>query len=139
MKAVALILQFVMFFIIGLTFFIAVSNIVKFQSTEIRQDILNSGSDLSIKEISAEIINTVNSCKSCDNTTIKFNQKPIAGFGPTYKLSNGIILSVLLQSKSLQSSIHNLYYSITYDTKEVGSSKTLNLTYDKTNNKLVIR
>ena len=139
MKAVSLIVQFVLFFIIGLGFFLLSGNLFKYQSGLVRKGILDSGSELSVNQISAISISSVDSCKSCDNVTIKVDQKSIAGYNPVYQLSNGIILKVEPENKIVQSTMHNLYYSITYDTAEVSSSKSIALTYDKIKNKLVMK
>lgn len=139
MKAAYLIVQFVLFFTIGLGFFLMAGNLFRFQSGLIKQDILDAGSDLSINQISALSINAITSCKSCDNVTIKIDQKSIAGYNPTYRLSNGIILEIGSENKIVQSSIHNLQHSITSDTTEVSSYKAITLTYDRTKNKLVIK
>ena len=139
MKAASLIIQFVLFFTIGLGFFLLAGNLFRFQSGLIKQDILDSGSDLSASQISAISINAVDSCKSCDIVTIKIDQKSIAGYNPTYRLSNGLILQIEPENKIVQSSMHNLHHSITFDTSAVSSSKVISLTYDRTKNNLVIK
>lgn len=143
MKAASLIVQFVIFFTIGLGFFLLAGNLFRFQSDLIKQDILDAGSNLSISQISSLSIRAVNSCKSCENVTIKFDQKSIAGYNPTYRLYNGIINSIFLkiepENRLAQSTMHNLNYSITSDSTEVSSSRTITLTYDRTINKLVVR
>jgi hypothetical protein len=139
MKAASLIVQFVLFFTIGLGFFLLAGNLFRFQSGLIKQDILDAGSDLSINQISALSINAIDSCKSCDNVTIKIDQKSIAGYNPTYRLSNGIILEIEPENKIAQSSMHNLHHSITSDPSEASSYKAITLTYDRTKNKLVIK
>lgn len=139
MKAASLIVQFVIFFTIGLGFFLMAGNLFRFQSGLIKQDIFTSGSDLSTSQISAASITAVNSCKSCDSVTIKIEQKSIAGYKPVYQLSNGLILKIEPENKIVQSSMHNLYHSITFDETEASSTKAIALTYDRTKNKLVIR
>ncbi len=139
MKAASLIVQFVIFFTIGLGFFLMAGNLFRFQSDLIKQDILDSGSNLSTSQLSAASIVAVNSCKSCDNVTIKVEQKSIAGYSPVYQLSNGVILEIEPENKLVQSSMHNLYHSITSDAAESSSTKAIALTYDRTKNKLVIR
>lgn len=142
MKAVSLIVQFVIFFTIGLGFFLLASNLFTFQSGFIKRDFIDAGANLSISQISAVSIRATDSCKSCDNVSVKTDLKSIAGYIPTYKLSdgaiNGITLKIEPENKIAQSSIHNLNHSITADTTEVSSS-TITLTYDKIKNKLVIK
>ena len=139
MKAASLIVQFVIFFTIGLGFFLLAGNLFRFQSDVIKQDILDSSSGLSVSQMSAASIKAVDSCKSCDNVTIKIDQKPIVGYNPVYQLSNGIILKIDPENKQVQSSMHNLYQSISFGSGEASSSKTIALTYDRTKNKLVIK
>lgn len=138
MKAASLIVQFVLFFTIGLGFFLLAGNLFRFQSGLIKQDIIDSSSDLSISQLSALSLKAVDSCKSCDSVSITIEQKSIAGYNPVYQLSGGIVLKIEPENKIAQSSIHNLYHSITFDTSEVSSSKDITLTYDRTKNKLVI-
>lgn len=143
MKAASLILQFVIFFTIGMGFFLMAGNLFRFQSDLIKQDIIDSASNLSVSEISASSITIVNSCKSCGNISVKLDQKPIAGNTPTYRLSDGTINALTLEiepeNKMAQSSMHGLNYSVITDTTEVSSSKTITLTYDRTKNNLVMR
>ena len=139
MKAVSLIIQFTLFFTIGLVFFLLAGNLFRFQSDIIKRDIINSSSSLSLGQISAISIRAVNSCKSCDNTTIKIDQKLIAGYSPVYQLSNGVILKIELENTSVQSSVHNLNYSLTFDNSQVSSARTIALTYDRTKNNLVVK
>lgn len=139
MKALSLIVQFVIFFSIGFGFFLLAGNLFRFQSDLIKKDILDSGSELSIKQVSAVSITANTTCKSCDTVDIMIDQKSIAGYTPTYRLSNGIILTIEPESKIIQSTIHNLCRSTTCDSREVTSSRGITLTYDRTNNKLVIR
>jgi len=139
MKAASLIVQFVLFFTIGLSFFLLAGNLFRFQSDLIKQEILDRGSTLLVKQLSALSIVAVDSCKSCDSVSIKISPKTIAGYSPVYQLSGGVILKIEAENKAVQSTIHNLHHSITFDTKEVSSSKDITLTYDRTKNKLVIK
>ncbi len=137
MKAVSLILQFAVFSIIGISFFFVVGNLLSFQSGSIKRDVIDHASNLTLSQVSAAAIASVSSCKSCEIATIKINQLGIAGYTPTYQLSNGIILEVEPESKAVSTSIHNLYHSVLYDADKT-SSREISLTYDRTNNKLAI-
>ncbi len=134
-----MIFQFIIFFMIGLSIFLLAGNLFRFQAGLIKKDILDASSTLSTRQISSLAINSIDSCKSCDNVTINYDQKPVVGHSPIYQLSNGVILKIDPESKILQSSMHNIYYSITYDSSDVSSAKTIALTYDKIKNKLVMQ
>lgn len=138
MKAASLIIQFVLFFIIGLGFFLLAGNLFRFQSDYIKGDILSIGSEIYTRQMSSFAINAVNICKSCDNVTLKISQGPLAGASPTYQLSQGIVFEIDSENKIVQSTMHNLFYSIAEGSNKVSSSKTITLTYDRTQNKLVI-
>ncbi|MBI1978489.1 MAG: hypothetical protein HYS62_00315 [Candidatus Aenigmarchaeota archaeon] len=139
MKAVSLIVQFIIFFAIGLGFFLMAGNLFRFQSDLIKQDVIDAGSSLALGEISAASIRAINSCKSCENVSIKVDQRMIAGYNPVYQLSNGAILEIEPEDEVLQSSVHNLNYSVTMNTPKVLASKAIVLTYDRTKNSLVIK
>lgn len=138
MKAVSLIVQFAIFFAIGLGFFLIAGNLFRFQSDLIKQDILDSGTNLSASQMSAASIMAVNSCKSCDNVSIRIDQQGIAGYNPAYQLSNGLVLKIEPENKIVQSPMHNLHHSITFDATEASSTRAIALTYDRTKNKLAI-
>ena len=138
MKAASLILQFLIFFIIGLGFFLLAGNLFRFQSDLIKQGIIDSGSSLALSEISAASIRAVNSCKSCENVTIKIDQRRIAGSIPIYQLSNGVTIELEAENELSQSSMHNLNYSMTLGGK-ASASKPIALTYDRIKNNLVIK
>lgn len=139
MKAASLILQFVIFFMIGMGFFLIAGNIFRFQSNLIKGDIIDMSSSLALSEMSANSISLIDSCKSCEIMTLKIDQESVAGYNPLYQLSNGVRLEIEPENKQAQSSMHNLYYSINYETNKVASSKTILLTYDRTNNNLVMK
>lgn len=138
MKAVSLIVQFVIFFIIGMGFFLLAGNLFRYQSDFIKRDIVDIGSEIYSRKMSAVAIDAVDLCKSCDNVTVKVSQSDIAGINPTYQLSQGLKLELESENKIVQSSMHNLYYSVTEGADKVSSSKTITLTYDRKINNLVI-
>ena len=107
MKSQALIIQFIIFFTIGLAFFLAVGNLFRFQSNLIKREILNLDSELTNKYLSALIITAVDNCKSCNKTSIQVNVKSVVGFNPVFKLDTGIVLSIRPENKILQSSIQS--------------------------------
>lgn len=141
MKSQSLIVQFVLFFVIGLGFFLLAGNLFRFQSNFIRQDILDFGSELLSKQTSSFIITAINSCKSCDKVSTSFNVKSITGNFPIIAFTANKKLTVSLEeeNKLIESSVHNLLYSVNLETNAVSSARSINLTYDKIKNNLVIR
>lgn len=139
MKSQSQIIQFVIFFAIGMTFLTIVGNLFRFQSDIIKADVLDAGSNVSTRYISAIAIKSVDGCKTCDNISTKIQVNSIAGYNPDVRLNNGIVLSIDPENKVYQTSSHNLFYSINYNTNKVLSVKPITLTYDKTKNNLVVQ
>ena len=140
MKSVSLIIQFVIFFSIGLTFFILVGNLFRFQSDVIKNDVLNFGSNLATKQMSAAAVYAIDTCKTCDNTTIRTEVKSITNLNPDVSLTTGgVMLSIDAENKQTLSSVHNLYFSVNFVPNKVSSVKPITLTYNKTKNNLVIK
>lgn len=139
MKSVAFIVQFIIFFTIGLIFFLAAGNLFRFQSNILKRDILDISSELTSNYISAVAIASINTCKYCDNVSVKVNVNPIVGYYPIFELDKGIVISIEPENKSVSSSIHNLNNSISFTTSKVSSVKPITLTYDRTKNNLVIK
>ncbi len=141
MKAVSLIMQFTIFFVIGLGFFLLAGNLFKFQSSVIKKRIIDSGADLSVVHFSASAIRAIDSCKTCDNVTLKFSQKPIAGVNPVFQLASGTGVTLMMETegKTLESTMHNMNYSVSLSGIQVSSSNPIDLTYDRTKNNLVIK
>lgn len=137
LKAQSLVIQFVIFFIIGLTIFIGVAQFFRFES-----DIFQSGA-------SAESMNLVNSyfsslmltaydaCKQCD--TVNINVK-------TANTTVGSYFVVSLGTYGLNASIPNTdinsttpYHNINYSVSANGfviSSRPIAITFNRAQNQL---
>ncbi|MBI2543058.1 MAG: hypothetical protein HYW24_02650 [Candidatus Aenigmarchaeota archaeon] len=138
MKAQSLIIQFIIFFTISLSVFFMVGNLFRYQYDLIRRDVLQSSSELTAEYLSAVAIKAVDTCKSCDNVSITLNVKPSAGYNPTIRLDDGILVKIEPENKIVQSSIHNLKDSIRFQTNDVSSVQPITLTYERENNILGI-
>lgn len=137
MKSQSLIVQFILFFLIGFSIFLAVGNIFKFQFFSTQSDII----DLSLKSInsyiSSAVIVAVDSCKTCDTASISLNpEKTIAGSFYEIKFDNGLNTST--DRKYSFSSIHLLNNSITIQQSKAVSVKPISLMFERTKNNLVV-
>ncbi len=137
MKSQSLIVQFILFFLIGLTIFLAISQLFKFHSDIIKRDITSSSLKLSNSFISSAVITAVDSCKGCDVVKISTRIGKTAGYYTIAELDDGLITSVA-SGESFSSSIHNLKETIDNLQGKVSSLKPLTLTFDRTNNKLTM-
>ncbi len=138
MKSQSLIVQFILFFVIGLGIFLSLGNLFKFHSETIRGDVIDYSVKLTNSFISSAIISTVDSCKQCDSISTNMQlEKTIAGFFTEVELKNGLNISA--GGKTFPSSIHNLNETIGIQPSKASSAKVITLTFDRTNNKLMIR
>lgn len=140
-KGQSLVIQFTLFFIIGFTIFLSISNFFKIQSDALGSDALSYGIELTNSYISANILNIITTCKLCtiSNTTIKL-ANTTAGYYIVADLSStGLNTSTpYVSNKIYLSTIHNLNESIIIAQGRGTSSKPISLTYSRTKNQLEI-
>jgi len=137
MKSQSLIVQFILFFVIGLAIFLSVGNIFKLHSEITRADIIDYSIKLTNSLISSAAIATIDSCKQCDFVAINLKaEENIAGYFAEIKLERGLNVSTV--EKSFSSSIHNINETTDMYGK-VSSTKPITLTFDRTKNKLTIK
>jgi len=138
MKSQSLIVQFVLFFVIGLGIFLSLGNLFRFQSEIVRGDVINNSVKLTNSFLSSNIISAVDSCKQCDlvSTNIKL-EKTVAGFFTEIRLNNNR-LNTSIDGQSFSSSIHNLNETIGIS-GEASSAKAITLMFNRTKNNLMIK
>jgi hypothetical protein len=138
MKSQVLITQFIIFFVIGLTIFLAVGNIFRLHSNSGRSDIINSSIKLENSFISSAVITVVSSCKDCDIVSINLKtEESTAGYFTVISLENGLNISTI--ERSFSTSIHNMNESINIVASSASSTKPITLTFDRTKNNLMIK
>ncbi len=141
-KGQSSILQFILFFIVGMAIFTAVGNFFRLQSEYLRKDVSIYSVEMINGYISSIILNSVNSCKSCTSIESKIKLSDTT-FGYFLVISldeiNGLNVSTSPKSFEYISSIHNLKESITDMDGSTYSGEPINLTYDRNQNKLEIK
>jgi len=142
-KGQVVIIEFILFFVVGMTLFVLIGNFFRYQSDIFKNRIIDSSTELVSSYLSSISITMVDACKECDK--IKYNAK----INPTtanYFLSiilngdgkcNGITVATAPIGMEFTSSIHNLNYSIACS-GEAPSIEPINLTYDRTQNILSV-
>jgi len=139
MKSQSVIVQFILFFVIGLGVFLSLGNLFKFQSEIVRKDVINNSVELTNSFLSSKIISVVDSCKQCDFVSLDIRlEKTVAGFFTEIDLSNKG-LNTSIDGQSSISSIHNLNETISTMSGEASSVKAITLMFDRTNNNLMIK
>jgi hypothetical protein len=140
MKGQSLIIQFVLFFIIGFTLYLTIGNFFRFQSDVFREDITRESLKLVNSYLSSNMIMAADSCKQCDYVNLTFKiENTTAGYFYNLDLSNSQVnVSVPpYTNKNFITSGHNLNTSFSSTGKSI-SSKTLTLTLNRTKNEIGI-
>jgi hypothetical protein len=137
-KGQSVVIQFLIFFVIGFSIFISLGSFFSYQSELFKQNILSSGINLTSSYISSAVIAMVDSCKECDfvNLTIQAHNTS-AGY-PIAMKAEGSQLNITTPLQSLSTTIHNLLDGL----RAIGSSsssKPIILTFNRTNNNLEVR
>lgn len=137
MKSQSLIIQFLLFFLIGISIFISISQIFSFHSGMVKRDIISSSVKLSNSFISSAVITAVDNCKECDFVKISTNLGKATGYFIIASLENGLNTSTPTGDYFF-SSIHNLNKTVGIQSSKVSSLKPITLTFNRTKNNLVI-
>lgn len=132
-----LVIQFVLFFLIGLTIFLSIGNLFKLRADVFREDIANSSRKLINSFVSSLIVSSFGSCKECDysKVSVKIENTTAEYFFDIYLNSSGINVVSQPGGKSYLSSVHNLNLTLNFSGNST-SIKTITLT--KTQNKLEV-
>lgn len=136
MKGQSLVIQFVLFFLIGFALFLGIGNFFRLQSDIFKADVASSGLELTNRYLSSIII-TANSCRGCDFINISTKiQETYAGYYLEMELSKqGLNVSTV--NNNFISSIHNINSSLSPSGKS-SSARPITLTLMKSQNKLEV-
>jgi hypothetical protein len=137
-KGQSIVIQFLLFFVIGFSIFISLGSFFNYHSELFKQTILSSGMNLTSSYISSAVIAMVDSCKKCDfvNLTIKTHNTS-AGYPILIKGEN-TQLNISTPFQSLSTTLHN-FLNESRITGSSSSSKPIILTFNRTNNNLEVR
>jgi len=130
-KAQSLIMQFILFFIIGFTLFITIGSFFKSQSEAFRIESTQYNIKLANSYLSSLFVVLIDTCKSCDYASLQIKvENTTAGYYFLYNLNDqGLNVSTSWGGLQSSGSVHNLNYSTTF-TGSSSSTKTIYLTYD---------
>lgn len=140
MKGQSLIIQYLLFFMIGFSVFIFIGSFFRYQSDLFRTDIINSNLKTANSYLSTAAIVAVDSCNQCDSAAFSLKvQNQTAGYDIVFNLFtlSGLTTSVNPLGKWYVSPLHNLNSSYILN-GTVSSSKPITLTFTRTNNTLGI-
>jgi hypothetical protein len=140
MKGQVLIVQFLLFFLVGFAVFLMLGNFFSLSSESFRSEIISSTAKLSNSYISASLIKIIDECKGCDYAVIQDKiQNRSAGTPFQVNLqASGLNISTFFQNKFFTSSIHNLNTSLQISNGKAPSDRPITLTFNRTQNKLEV-
>jgi len=113
MKGQTLIIQFILFFIIGFAVFGSIGFFFKYQSDIFKNDVSNYDLKLVNSYISANLMTAAVTCKQCDFIKISTDLPPPKS-GNVFEIglsANGINTTIPLTQKIITTSVYNLNYS----------------------------
>jgi hypothetical protein len=134
-KGQYLIVQFLLFFLIGLGIFLAFGNIFRLRADSLKENIAYSARKLISSYISSVVINSYDTCKGCDFVTTSVRiENETADYFHEIELIDGSGLKILSQpgGKNYTSSIHNLDSTLILSGKST-SIKPIILTLENKN------
>ena len=138
MKGQSLVIQFVLFFIIGFSLYLAIGNFFRVQSESFRGEITDESLKLANSYLTSNILVAADSCKMCDYANLTFKiENTTAGYYYFFDLGQPQVnISVIpFANKSFITSGHNLNTSFTLKGNS-SSIKTLTLTFNRTKNEI---
>ena len=137
MKGQSLVMQFVIFFVMGFTLFLVIGNFFRYQSDRIASEIVSDSLRLTNSYLSSASIALINSCKQCDDVNYEIIlANTTAGSFFEIFLENKTGLKVSAPENKLSiSSIHKINFT-TNMSGFTASNKPIILTYNKNNNQL---
>lgn len=139
MKAQSQIIQFVLFFMIGLALFILLSNFYKSHADSLKERLAEKFRSFFTTYFSSYSIMLVDSCKYCEEINLTFKiANTTAGYYYEFYLANdGLTVKTQPYGKQLVSSLHNLNSSLTLSGFSY-SAKPLSLFFIRSQNKLLV-
>ena len=137
-KAQSQIVQFILFFMIGLGVFLSIGSYFRGRLDIFGDTVAESSRKLTASYFSAISINAISSCKECDNinTTIKLQNRTANFFIEVTGTPNGFNAMTQPGNESFSSAIHNLVLSISGVNGTGASDEPIVLSFNKNQNKL---
>jgi len=134
-KGQSIIVQFVIFFVIGFIIFISIGVFFKYQADLFRQSILSSSVNLTSSYLSSATIAIVDSCKECDFVNLTINAQNTTTGYPIEMLIKDLTLKTYapLTNELIATTIHNLLVDTLQASGSSGSFKPIILTFNRTN------
>lgn len=137
MKGQTLIIQFILFFLIGFTLFGSIGMFFQAQSQIFKNDIITYDLKLINSYVSSIAMTEVVSCKECDfvNITVKIQNTTAGNFFEVGMAPNGVNTTIPQTHQSITTTIYNLKNSYILSGFSA-SIKPISITFTKSLNNL---
>jgi len=134
------IIQFVLFFLVGMTLFIGVGNFFRIQADALQAELSNSSFELIGNYFASAAVASVDACKQCGSVENKFRiSDSVFGYYLQISLgSDGLTVATAPPTKSFKTSVNDLNASVYFVPGFASSIQPINLTYDRNQNTLAI-
>ncbi|MCX6820779.1 MAG: hypothetical protein NT016_02425 [Candidatus Aenigmarchaeota archaeon] len=134
-------IQFIIFFLVGMTLFIGIGNFFRIQSESLQSELSSSAFELMGNYFASAAVASVDACKQCG---IVENDLRISDtvFGYYLRLSasgSGLSVATAPPTHSYNTSVNNLNATVTFVQGSAASIQPINLTYDRNQNTLEIK
>lgn len=133
------IVQFILFFLIGIGLFVGIGNFYRIQYELIRENTADISIEMTNGYLSSLVVASVNSCLQCGvvENNVRIPDTTAGYFLEMLLNESGLVVATAPPEKGHISSINNLNYSLALD-GSAPSIQTINLTYNRNQNKLEI-
>lgn len=130
-KGQSQVIQFVLFFMIGISLFIGLGNFFKTQSTVVQADLIELSLEMINSHIASVIVSSVEGCSDCGivEHTISLSKTYASHFIEIALDSEGIKVSTGTDAPGHKSSLNNLNETIEIQPSKASSNSAMNLTY----------
>ena len=135
------IMQFILFFLVGMTLFVGVGNFFRIQSELLQAELSNSSFELIGNYFASAAVVSVDGCKRCGNVenTLRIGDSVFGYYLQIALGPDGLTVATAPPTNSFKTSVNNLNASVSFVPGSAPSIQPINLTYDRNQNRLEIR
>lgn len=135
------VIEFVIFFVVGMTLFVSVGNFFRLQSEAMQAQLSGNAFELLGNYFASAAVTAVDACKQCGTVEngLRISDTTFGYYLEVSSDQNGLSVSTAPRTHSFNTSVNNLNASVTFLPGSAPSLETINLTYDKNQNTLAIK
>ena len=135
------IMQFIIFFLVGMTLFVGIGNFFRIQSESLQSELSGRAFELMGNYLASAAVVSVDACKQCGSVENDLRISDTV-FGYYLQLSSsgsGLSVATAPPTQSYNTSVNNLNATVTFVPGLSASIQPINLTYDRNQNTLEIK